>query len=784
MNKKTLTGICAFIVALLVFSSCNVTKKLESGEYLLIKNRIKISDRKIIVEELEPYIQQKPNTKAFGLFRTNIAFYNMGNKGEDSKFKKWLRTKVGTEPVILDTSLISVSIKHMTMYLGNKGYFKSIITDTILHKKKKAIVQYRITTSKPYLVRNLNYAITDSQLSVFVFKDTTKCLIKKGQNYDSYLLDDERTRITNNLLNYGFFRFSNVYIKYRIDTNFLQRQCDITLEIINKVMPSFDKLTMVQQIPHKRYFVNKVYIYPEFDHLITFTGKYDTLVKSYQSPVKGQPDNTYYFLFEDKFKVKPRTIAQSIFITPLSNYNLPDVNQSYSQLSGLQVFKYINIQFREVDEGKEFLLRKNDLVDCHVELSRAPAQSFSVTTDGTNSGGAFGVQANLGYQNRNIFSGAQLLRMNLNGSLQMQATGGTTGNAFFNTIQFGINAGITFPQFLIPIRPETLPKNFKPKTNVNIGYSYQHQQHYDQHISNINFGYSWQQKNTMTHMFNPVEVSLVKVYTDAYFDSVMDSEQDNRLKNQYTDHMIAGLKYTFTFNSQQISKIKDFVYIRANFETAGNIIYACNKIFNTSKSDSSSYMLFGLPYSQFIRPDVDFRYYNILGNKFSIVYRFYGGIGIPYGNSTLLPFEKAFFSGGANGMRGWEMYTLGPGTYNNTDGSVSFNQIGDIQLEANIEYRFPVYDWIRGAVFVDIGNIWLLKESADLPGGKFTFPGFLDQFGIDAGVGIRLDFEFFIFRLDPAIHIYVPSYPTGDRWFFNKMQIKNIIWNFGIGYPF
>jgi hypothetical protein len=173
LNKKLLTGICAFIVAMLVFSSCSVTKNLESGEYLLIKNRIKISDRKILVEELEPYIQQKPNNKSFGLFRTNIAFYNMGNKGEDSKFKKWLRTKVGSEPVILDTSLISVSIKQMTMYLGNKGYFKSIITDTILYKKKKkkAIVQYRITTSKPYLVRNLNYAVTDSQLSVFVFKE-------------------------------------------------------------------------------------------------------------------------------------------------------------------------------------------------------------------------------------------------------------------------------------------------------------------------------------------------------------------------------------------------------------------------------------------------------------------------------------------------------------------------------------------------------------------------------------------------------------------------------------
>ncbi len=784
LKKKSVTGAGLFLFGLLLLSGCHVTKNLESNESLLIKNKIRISNHKILTEELEPYLQQKPNVKLFGLFRPNIAFYYMGSKGKETKFKKWLRTKVGTEPVILDTSLVSISVKQMNMYLGNRGYFKSSISDSIVIKRKKATVHYTIHAAKPYLIRNLFYAIADTQLATFVFRDTAKCLIKKGRNFDSYILDDERTRVTNNLLNYGFFRFSNVYIKYRIDTNFMQHQCDVTLEIINGVMPSFENFSTVQQIPHKRYFINKINIYPEFDHLVTFTGVYDTLVKVYKSPVKDQPENTYYFFFQDHFKVKPRTIAQSIFITPKSHYNLLDVNQTYSQLSSLQVFKYINIQFKEVDDGKTSLLRNQDVIDCNIELSRAPAQSFSVTTDGTNSGGAFGVQANLGYQNRNIFRGAQLFRLNLSGSLQMQATDGSSGTAFFNTIEFGANASITFPQFLIPIKPESLPKYFKPKTTISVGYNYQHQQHYDRHISNITFGYTWHQKEKIKHVLNPFEISLVKVYTDAYFDSVLNSEQDNRLKNQYTDHMVAGLKYTFTFSNQELSKVKDFVYIRANFETGGNLIYAINSVFKTPKPDSGGYLLFGLPYAQYVRPDVDVRYYNIFPNNFSLVYRFYGGIGIPYGNSTLLPFEKAFFAGGANGMRGWKMYTLGPGTYTSADESTTFNQIGDIQLEANIEYRFPVYHWIRGAVFIDAGNIWLLQEAQDLPGGKFTFPEFFSQIALDAGVGIRFDFDFFIFRFDPAIRLRVPSYPSADRWYFDKMQIKDIVWNFGIGYPF
>lgn len=785
MNKQSAASISLVILMMLIMVRCSVTKHLESNEYLLIKNKIQISDHHIPPEDLDPYLQQKPNKKLFGLFRSNIAIYNLGNNGKETKFKNWLKTKVGSAPVILDTSLVSVSLKQMNLYLGNKGYFHSILSDSVVIKKKKATVIYRIHASKPYKIRRVSYSIADTQVASYVYRDTAKCLIHSGENFDSYVFDDERSRIKDNLLNNGFFRFSTNYIKYQVDSNFMQRKMDVTIEIINQVLPSFDNFTTVRQVPHKRYFINKIYVYPEFDHLQTNTIIYDTLVKNFQSPEKGQPPNTFYFLYRDYFRVKPRTIAQAIFITPQSRYNLLDVNQSYGQLSSLQVFKYINIQFKEVEDQQEVQLHNKNLIDCYVELSRTPAQSFSITTDGTNSGGAFGVQGNLGYQNRNIFRGAQSLKINLNGSLQMQASDGTSGSSFFNTIELGANAGITFPQFLIPIRPEVMPKNFKPRTTISIGYNFQLQEHYNRHISNITFGYSWLQNDKIKHVLNPIEISLVKIFKDAYFDSVINSQGDARLKNQYTDHMVAGLKYTFTFSNQKFTKVKDFIYIRANFETGGNLIYAFNKIFSTPRDSGASYTIFGLPYSQYVRPDIDFRYYNVLGKNISLVYRVYGGIGIPYGNSTLLPFEKAFFAGGANGMRGWRMYTLGPGSYINTLGTTnSFNQIGDMQLEANVEYRFPVYNWIRGGLFIDAGNIWLLKDSQDLPGGKFTFPGFIEQIALDAGFGIRLDFDFFIFRLDPAIPLRVPSYPTNDRWYFNKMQLKDIIWNFGIGYPF
>ncbi|MCX6243339.1 MAG: BamA/TamA family outer membrane protein [Bacteroidetes bacterium] len=767
--------------ALLLLPGCDVTKPIPKGEYLLIKNKIKVQGGKFPKDELTSYIQQEPNKKLFGLFRSNIAFYNMGSKGKDTKFNRWLKNKVGRAPVLLDTMMINTSKKQMGLYIANKGHFNSTVTDSIEYHKKKATVTYIVKPSVPYTIQNICYEIADTVLAGFVFRDTVKSLIHIGRNYDSYLLDAERTRIVNEMRDQGYYHFSSSYIRFIIDSAYKTRKMDLTIEIRNLIVPSLDYLGTFTEARHARSKINKILIIPEYSLLQSDTMKYDTLAVTYKAKKHDTTGSTYYILRNTKLHLKPRTISQMIFIRSGSYFNRTDVSQTYSQLASLQIFNYMNIQFNETPgTGPE----SRDKLDCRILLSRVPVHSFTISTDGTNSAGAFGVQGNFIYQNRNLFRGGQLFKISLSGAASMQGNVGSDPHpGFFNTVEFGANTSLTFPQFLIPIRPEAFSKKFKPRTTISFGYNFQRKPDYDRHITNATFGYSWNQNEKLKHTLNPAEISFVKIFPDSSFTAYLNTLDDKRLKNQYTDHLVAGLRYTLTYSGQDVNTVKDFAYIRSNFETGGNLFYAINELANTPKT-TTSYIVLGVPYSQFIRPDMDFRFYHFFNKTNSFVTRFYGGIAVPYGNSISVPFEKAFFAGGANDIRGWKMGSLGPGHYHNDTVGNSYDQTGDMQLQLDLEYRFQVWKQVRSALFMDIGNVWLIHNSPDLPGGQFDINYFIPDLAMDIGLGLRVDFDYFIIRLDPAVPIRVPYYFENNHWYVGKLGLSDIIWNFGIGYPF
>lgn len=782
LKRRHSTGFLLFTLVIISLTGCNVTRNLPSNEYLLIRNKFKISSSRVSQDELSGYLQQEPNKKLFGLFRTNIAFYNAGSIGKETKFKKWMKTKLGSPPVLLDSNLTTIAKKQMGLYLANKGYFNSNIKDSLIFHKRKVTVVFMARLNIPYTIRNIRYAITDTQLARFVFLDTARTLIHPGQNYDMYLLDGERTRITNALMDHGYYHFSNLYIRYRVDSTFDNKKMDVIVEIRNPVIPSLQYIGTYTESRHARYIIGKVLIYPEYSLLQSDTLRYDTVMVTFKTSRHDTSGNTYYFLFKNKLRLRPRTLAQMIFIRNGDWFNLKDLNQTYSQLASLQIFNYMNIQMHDATSNS-FIDRNK--IDCKILLSRIPLHSFSVSTDGTNSSGAFGVQGSLNYTNRNIFSGAQLFRMSLNGAAQMQGSFGPENTkGLLNTFEFGANTSLTFPQFLIPIRPERLNKKFKPRTTISLGYNFQQRPDYYRHISNISYGYSWYETDKIKLLLNPAEISVVKIFPNAAFTDSLDHITDQRLKNQYINHLVAGLKYIFTYNGQDVNKVKDFFYIRSNFETGGNLLYGIDEIFNAPKESSGYYSLFNIQYAQFVRPDLDFRFYHFFTRTSSLVTRFYAGIGVPYGNSISLPFEKAFFGGGANDIRGWQMGSLGPGRYHSDTTKNTFDQTGDMQLQLNLEYRFPIYKYFRSALFIDMGNVWLLHGTPELPGGTFELKYFIPDIAIDMGIGIRADFDYFIVRFDPAVPIRVPYYFENNHWYAGKLGLSDIIWNFGIGYPF
>ena len=783
LGRRHITGFLLLIPALLFISGCNVTRNLPANEFLLVSNKFKISSPKVSKDELSGYLQQLPNTKFLGLFRPNIAFYNAGSEGKETKFKKWMRTHPGTPPVILDSNLTTIAKKQMGLYLANKGYFNASVRDSVILHKKKATVFYVVRPNVPYTIRSIRYAIADTQLARFVYADTAKRLIRTGHNYDMYLLDGERTRITNALMNHGYYHFSSLYILYRIDSAFSNKKMDVTIEIRNPVIPSLQYLGTFTESKHQRYTIGKIMIYPEYSLLQSDTLRYDTMMVTFRHSRHDTSGSTYYFLYKGKFRMKPRTLEQMIFLKSGAWFSLDDMNQTYAQLASLQVFNYMNIQFHDASGTG---LNNLDKLDCKVLLSRAPLHSFSISADGTNSSGAFGIQGSINYMNRNIFDGAQLFRINLTGAAQMQGNiGPQVSRQLFNTIDLGANATLTFPQFLFPVRPESLSKKIKPRTNISLSYDFQRRPDYNRQISNIAYGYSWWALNDrLKYELNPAEITLVKIQPDTTFTNYLNELTDKRLKNEYTNHLVAGLKYTMTYNGQEVNNVKDFFYVRSNLETGGNLVYGIDELFKAPKAAVGYYTLFDLQYAQFVRPDLDLRFYHFLGTATSLVTRFYAGFGVPYGNSTSLPFEKAFFGGGANDLRGWKMGMLGPGRYHNDTASNSFDQTGDMQLQLNLEFRFPVYKYFRSALFMDMGNVWLLHNTPDLPGGVFQLKYFIPDIAIDMGIGIRADFDYFIVRIDPAVPIRVPYYFQNNHWYAGKLGLSDIIWNFGIGYPF
>jgi len=358
------------------------------------------------------------------------------------------------------------------------------------------------------------------------------------------------------------------------------------------------------------------------------------------------------------------------------------------------------------------------------------------------------------------------------------------GKSVFNTTEFGVTASLHFPRFLSPFTPRTFARDYMPSTSISVGFNSQIRYYYSRYISTASYSYDWKSNNRLGQTFSPLYLNSVKIANiNPAFQAYLDTELSQRKKAQYTSHLLLGFRYSLTYNTQKINQSGSFFYLKADLETSGNLLSLLNNTKLITKNEDGYYEIFGIRYAQYVRGSFDFRQHIDLGRDNWFVTRQFIGIGIPYGNSQDLPFERSFYAGGANGLRGWLYRTVGPGGY--VPGGKDIEKIGDIQLELNAEYRFPIYNIFKGAVFVDAGNVWTYQPIETMPNAEFKFDTFYNQLAFDAGFGLRLDVSFLILRFDLAYALRNP-YPnsSGSYWRFDNKLRNNLKLQVGIGYPF
>jgi len=757
-------------------SACRTVKYVPDNQYLLSKSKISVDNKSINKVELKTYMKQRPNTKILGFWRFHLGLYNLSSRKKEDGILK----KIGEQPVIHSAYLTQMSKEEFQRFMRNKGYFQARVTDTVIYRKnQRAEVYYTIVANEPHRIKSFKTEILDDSIKAQSKGDSAKTLIKLNGTFDTDVLAAESKRVLNRFQNDGFFRINKNEIYFEADTTIAAKSVNLNM-VVEKENISTDP-AVVKERDHQRFTINRFYFYTDYEsQKQLFSGNQDGAVVEKIDTLKI---GNQYFISHGKMKYNPEMLMNMNHISDKGYYSVDLVERTYNELFSLRLFKLINIRFAETNTPDSL---GNPTLDCMIQLSPTVRQSYSVSLEGTNSLGNFGLAGNLGYQHKNIFRGGELLDVVLLGATEKQNYGSGDSTTTFNSFESGIETKITLPKFLAPLRTRNLFRYSTPQTLLNLSYNYQRRPDYTRTIFRASFGYQWKSSEYTTHRFNLLDLNMVKMFA---YDSTFVARIENLyIKSSYTDHSIAAWNYSYTWNTQNIQKRSNYSYVRASVETAGTILYGVSKLFDRRLHPSDTigglkYHFLGTPFAQYLKTDLEYRRGLLIDKYNAVVFRAFGGMALPFGNSDQVPFERKYFTGGANGIRAWPVRTLGPGSYKANTNEFP-NQSGDIKLEANAEYRFAMIGDFEGALFLDMGNIWSLKDNR--PGTEFDFSRFYKEIAIGTGAGLRYDFSFVIIRVDLGIKVHDPSKNIGERWVpANTWLTKdNINIAFAIGYPF
>ncbi len=766
----------AVVMVLVGLFSCSSTKHVPQGKLLLDKVKINVTDphRDVETNQLANYLRQNANHRVLGGLKLQLAFYNISGKDSTKWFNRWIQ-RVGTPPVIYDSTLTEASAEQLHTALSNRGFMNNTVTyrvdaDSV---KRKASVNYDITLGEPYYIRSIDYDIPDESLREIILADTSRFNVHSGDLLNFNHLDEWRQGITENLRNHGYYAFNKEYITFIADTAADSRAVDLTLNsrdpYRNDHMPYYTE--------HEPFYVRDVVYVTDYDPVAMHDGLWGADTVTMSSGVKVIEGSERY--------LRPDVLDECNHIEPGQLYNAEAITRTYRALGRLNILKQINIDVRPLGKVDGVLM-----VDTYVLLQPDKSQTVSVSLEGTNSEGDLGFGVGLDYEHRNIFKGAEVL--SAKAKVSYESISGNIGGLINNNYsEYSTELGIRFPKFMAPFLKRSFKRKIQASTLFTVNFDYQARPEYTRVIAGGGWRYQWTERSRrMSHTLTLVDLSVISVpkFNDEFFDRITNP----LLRYSYQDHLIMRMGYNFyrtnkaEMNVLQMGRFqRDVFTIRANAEMAGNVLYGLSHLTKQKADADGSYKALGIRYSQYVKADADYSFTHYFDRRQSIAFHVGAGVAVPYGNSDVLPFEKRFYSGGANSVRGWGVRTLGPGSYNSNNSLSNFiYQCGDIRFDVNLEYRAKLFWVVELGLFLDAGNIWTIKDYEDQPGGVFKFNKFYEQIAAAYGAGIRLDFKYFLVRVDMGMKAHNPA-SGQEHWPLLHPRFKrDSEFHFSVGYPF
>lgn len=724
---------------MLLLAGCSASRLVPEGQFLLDKVKIESDAKAISTEKLDPYIRQKGNSKWFSLFKIPLGTYALSGRDTTKWINKRLRS-IGEPPVLFDSLQAKRTCNDLEAALHNMGYIRAKANYELQHRhKKKVNVIYKLTTGSRFTLSSVNYNIQDEKIKDFLnSRRKSWQILHEGMTFNTNDLDNERKKITNLLNDNGYFRFHKDFINYSADTISGSTGIKLTLHLYK-----YKATDNTEPANHTQYTIGKV----------TF------------SPGGG----------DKKLPLRQPVLDETTPIAAGKLFNATELQRTYNNFGRMPVVRYTSVRFTERPEL--------DTLDCNISISSNKINSISFQPEGTNTAGDLGAAASLTYENKNIFRGAETFSVKLRGAFE--AITGLEGYQNQDYEEYSVETKLSFPRFLAPFVSKSYRRRSTATSELSLSYNMQNRPEFHRRVFSAGWRYRWNngRKNRQFKIdlldLNYIYMPWISTtFKQEYLDDV--SSRNSILRYNYEDLFIMKLGFSMSFTRKKEA-------LKANIETAGNLLGAISNAAGAKRNSNGQHTLFNIAFAQYVKSDFDYTRLLQIDKNNDVALHFGLGIAYPYGNSDVLPFEKRYFSGGANSVRGWSVRGLGPGRFKGTDGRIDFiNQTGDLKLDLNAELRSFLFWKFYGAIFIDAGNVWTLREYKEQEGGQFKFNEFYKQIAVAYGLGLRLNFDFFILRFDMGMKAVNPAYSSKEEHYviFHPDLSRDFAFHFAVGLPF